>query len=87
MLVVVLVHTDEQPHAVAARGAPQGLSEEHPFERLQQCPAQVVGPEGVQVSQLGELDVAHDGAQASGSQHGAGLAEQLKLPLQRLAFV
>lgn len=67
LLIVVLVHTDEQPHALTACGAPQGVSEEHPFERLQQSSAQVVCPEGVQIVQLGELDVTHDGAQVSGS--------------------
>lgn len=87
LLVVVLVHTDEKSHALAACSAPQGVCEEHSFERLQQSSTQVVCPEGLQVVQLCELDVTHDGAQVPGSQHRVGLAEQLKLPLQRLTLV
>ncbi|TNN81693.1 hypothetical protein EYF80_008139 [Liparis tanakae] len=76
LLVVVLVHADQQADALRAGCHPQG-----------QSAAQVVGPEGLQVVQLGEVDVADDGSQVSGTKQRAGFAEQLKLTLQGLPLV
>lgn len=86
-LIVILVHADQQADALRAGGRPQGVRDEDPLEGLQQSPAQVVCPEGLEVVQLRELDVADDGAQVPGAQQRAGSAEQLELPLQRLTLV
>lgn len=87
LLVVVLVDADQQADAFPARRHPQGLSDEYPFQGLQQVSFQVVAPECLQVVQLCELDVADDGAQVSGTEQRVGLAEQLKLPFQGLLLV
>lgn len=87
LLVVVLIHVDEQADVLAARRHPQGVGDENPLEGLQQVPLQVVAPERLQLLQLGELDVADDGAQVPGAEQGVGLAEELKLPLQGLLLV
>ena len=42
--------------------------DEDALERLEQRPVDVVAPEGVEVGQLGELDVADDGAEVTGPQ-------------------
>lgn len=87
LLVVVLVNVDQQADVLAARCHPQGVRDENPLEGLQQVSLQVVAPERVQLLQLGELDVADDGAQVSGAEQRVGLAEELKLPLQGLLLV
>lgn len=68
VLVVILIHVDQQADVLAARSHPQGVCDENPLEGLQQVPLQVVAPESVQLLQLGELDVTDDGAQISGAE-------------------
>lgn len=65
--VVGLVHADQQADSSAHRPrvAPR---QEHAPQGLQQGTACAVAPEGVQVGELGELDVAHHGAQVPGAQ-------------------
>lgn len=87
LLVVVLVDADQQPHALLAGRSLQRVRDEDALEGLEKRAAQVVGPERVQVLQLGELDVADDGAEVPSAQQKAGAAEQFKLPLQRLLLV
>lgn len=70
-----------------ADGLLERVGDEDALERLQQGAVDVVAPEGVQVGQLGELDVADDGTQVSRLQDGVGLVEALELALQRLLSV
>lgn len=87
LLVVVLVHADQKADALGACSHPQRVRDENPLQGLQKSSAQVVAPEGLEVVQLRELDVAHNGAQISGAQQRAGSTEQLELSLQRLPLV
>lgn len=61
LLVVILVHTDQQADALRACCHPQGISDEDSLQGLQKSSTQVVTPEGVKVLQLCELDVTDDG--------------------------
>lgn len=86
-LVVLLVHVDQQFYGLVAHRLFEGIRDKDAFQGLQQRPVDVVPPEGVQVGELGELDVADDGAQVSGLQDGVGLVEALELPLHGLLLV
>lgn len=68
LLIVILVHTDQQANTLRACCSPQGVSDEDPFQGLEQSSTQVVTPEGIYVVQFCELDVTDYGTQVSGSQ-------------------
>lgn len=86
-LIVILVHTDQQANPLRPCCHPQGVTDEDQLEGLQQISIQVVGPEGLQVVQVCELDVADDRSQVSGAKQRVGLTEQLKLSLQGVLLV
>lgn len=87
LLIVILVHTDQQADALGPRCHPQGVVDEDHLEGLQQISVQVVAPEGLEVVQVRELDVADDRAQISGAKQHVGLTEQLELSLQGMLLV
>lgn len=86
-LVVILVHADQQANPLRPRCHPHGVADEDQLEGFQQISIQVVGPEGLQVVQVCELDVADDRSQVSGAEQRVGLTEQLKLSLQGVLLV
>lgn len=86
-LIVILVHTDEQADPLCPCCHPQGVVDEDHLEGLQQISIQVVAPEGLEVVQVCELDVADDRTQISGAKQHVGLTEQLKLSLQGMLLV
>lgn len=86
-LVILLVHIDQQFDGLVAHGLFERVRDEDALEGLQQGAVDVVAPKGVEVGELGEFDVADDGAQVARFEDGVGLVETLKLALQRVLLV
>lgn len=87
LLIVILIHTDKQPDPLLPRCPFQRVCDEDSFQCLEQRPAQIVCPEGIQVGKFRELDITNNRAQIPGTKQHARSAEQFKLPLQRLLLV
>ncbi|KAG8146590.1 hypothetical protein E2320_013732 [Naja naja] len=86
-LVILFVHIDQEFDGLVAHGLLERVCDEDALQRLQQGAVDVVAPEGIQVRQLRELDVADDGAQVPRLQDRVGLAETFKLALQGVLLV
>lgn len=86
-LIVLLIHIHQQLDGLMAHGLLERVCDEDALEGLQQGTIDVVAPEGVEVGELREFDVADDGAQVPGLKDGVGLVEALELALQWLLLV
>lgn len=71
LFIIILIHADKQPDPLLSRCPLQRVRDENPFQRLQQCPAQVVCPERIQVGKFRELDVTDNRPQVPGAKQQA----------------